>query len=60
MPLDASPSSFAIGLPAAETRLSTFFQFLREKQFIKPLSPQQIADLLSAHRVWERFAAPAV
>jgi hypothetical protein len=26
-------------------RFITFFDFLREKQFIKPLSPQQIADL---------------
>jgi hypothetical protein len=31
--------------PREHGRLTTFFDFLREKDFIRPLSPQQIADL---------------
>lgn len=31
--------------PNHHGRLSTFFEFLKEKDFIKPLSPQQVAEL---------------
>jgi hypothetical protein len=31
--------------PAGHGRLITFFNFLREKDFIRPMSPQQIAEL---------------
>jgi hypothetical protein len=31
--------------PTEEGRLSTFFDFLREKDFVRPLSPERLADL---------------
>jgi hypothetical protein len=31
--------------PAGHGRLTSFFDFLREKDFIRPLTPQQLADL---------------
>jgi len=31
--------------PAEHGRLSTFFDFLREKDFVRPLSPERLADL---------------
>jgi hypothetical protein len=31
--------------PNGHGRLTTFFEFLKEKDFIRPLSPQQVADL---------------
>jgi hypothetical protein len=38
------------GCPDDHGRLITFFNFLREKNFIKPLSPAQIEDLRSNMR----------
>jgi len=34
-----------LACPNGHGRLTTFFDFLREKDFIRPLTPQQIADL---------------
>ena len=34
-----------LSCPHAHGRLTTFFDFLREKDFIRPLTPQQIEDL---------------
>lgn len=34
-----------LSCPHAHGRLTTFFDFLREKDFIRPLTPQQIAEL---------------
>ena len=34
-----------LSCPNGHGRLTTFFDFLREKDFIRPLTPQQIADL---------------
>ena len=34
-----------LACPNRHGRLTTFFNFLREKNFIRPLSPQQLADL---------------
>jgi hypothetical protein len=34
-----------LSCPNAHGRLTTFFDFLREKDFIRPLTPQQIEDL---------------
>jgi hypothetical protein len=34
-----------LSCPKSHGRLTTFFDFLREKDFIRPLTPQQIADL---------------
>ena len=31
--------------PAEEGRLTTFFDFLREKSFVRPLSPERLAEL---------------
>jgi hypothetical protein len=36
--------------PAEDGRLSTFFDFLREKDFVRPLSPERLAEL----RRWAR------
>ena len=37
--------------PNDHGRLTTFFEFLKEKDFIRPLSPQQIVTLPRAHVV---------
>jgi Zn-finger nucleic acid-binding protein len=34
-----------LNCPNGHGRLTTFFDFLREKDFVRPLTPQQIADL---------------
>jgi uncharacterized protein YbaR (Trm112 family) len=35
-----------LGCPDGHGRLTTFFDFLREKDFVRPLTSQQVADLL--------------